>query len=61
MRLMKDAKHLVAGNIKYNRLFRISQGLVGLANDSTNSYVVFYKDFFTMEEGGNYTINDAIC
>ena len=35
--------------------------MIGLANDSRNSYVVFYKDYFTMEDEGNYTINSALC
>lgn len=45
---------------KFNRLFDLGDKLVGLTNDSSSSYLFFYKDYYTQTDS-KMTISDAIC
>ena len=46
---------------KFNRLFDLGDKLVGLTNDTSHSYLVFYKDYYTQSDTPRIQITDAIC
>jgi len=48
-------------NLKYNRLYRLEQRIVALSNDSDNSYLYFYSDYYSLEPGGDITISGFLC
>jgi len=51
---------LFDSNVKFNRIFKLEDRMVALANDTYNSYLIFYSDFYT-QDGGNYTIPNTLC
>ena len=48
-------------SLKYNRLYKLEQRLVSLSNDSYNSYLCFYSDYYSLESQGNKTIAGYLC